>query len=72
VVEQFERLALDHKVVILPCGHYSTGETPYKYMDGWHIASFFRTAFVGYYLACDIRSGENPCNSPVCDRVREC
>src|SRR5229473_5205390 len=45
VVEQFERLALDHKVVILPCGHYSTGETPYKYMDGWHIASFFRTAF---------------------------
>jgi len=25
--------------------NYSTGETPYKYMDGWHIASFFRTAF---------------------------
>jgi len=47
VVEHFERLALDHKVVVLPCGHYSTGETPYKYMDGWHIASFFRTAFEG-------------------------
>ena len=47
VVEQFERHALDHKVVVLPCGHYTTGETPYKYMDGWHIASFFRTAFEG-------------------------
>jgi dienelactone hydrolase len=45
VVEQFEKHALDHKVVVLPCGHYTTGETPYKYMDGWHIASFFRTAF---------------------------
>jgi dienelactone hydrolase len=47
VVEQFEKHALDHKVVVLPCGHYTTGETPYKYMDGWQIASFFRTAFEG-------------------------
>jgi hypothetical protein len=47
VVEQFGKHALDHKVVVLPCGHYTTGEAPYKYMDGWHIASFFRTAFEG-------------------------
>lgn len=45
VVTQFERHKLDHKVVVLPCGHYTTGETPYKYMDGWQIASFLRTAF---------------------------
>jgi dienelactone hydrolase len=45
VVEHFERHNLDHKVVVLPCGHYTTGETPYKYLDGWQIASFFRTAF---------------------------
>ena len=45
VVNQFERHRLDHKVVVLPCGHYTTGETPYKYMDGWQIASFLRTAF---------------------------
>jgi len=45
VVEQFKRHGLDHKVVALPCGHYTTGETPFKYMDGWHIASFLRTAF---------------------------
>jgi hypothetical protein len=45
VVEQFESQRQDHKVAVLPCGHYTTGETPYKYMDGWHLASFFRTAF---------------------------
>jgi hypothetical protein len=45
VVSEFARHHLDHKVVVLPCGHYTTGETPYKYMDGWQLASFFRTAF---------------------------
>jgi dienelactone hydrolase len=44
-VEEFARHGLDHKVVVLPCGHYTTGETPYKYMDGWQLASFFRKAF---------------------------
>jgi dienelactone hydrolase len=45
VVGEFARHHLDHKVVVLPCGHYTTGETPFKYMDGWQLASFFRTAF---------------------------
>jgi dienelactone hydrolase len=45
VVREFANHRLDHKVVVLPCGHYTTGEAPYKYMDGWHLASFFRTAF---------------------------
>jgi len=45
IVAEFARHKLDHKVVILPCGHYTMGETPYKYMDGWHLASFLRTAF---------------------------
>ena len=45
VVQEFASHHLDHKVVVLPCGHYTTGETPYKYIDGWHLASFFRTAF---------------------------
>jgi dienelactone hydrolase len=45
VVAEFARHKLDHKVVVLPCGHYTTGEMPYKYMDGWQIASFLRTAF---------------------------
>ncbi|MGA2981179.1 MAG: abhydrolase domain-containing 18 [Terriglobales bacterium] len=45
VVEEFEKHNLDHKVVVLPCGHYTMGETPYKYMDGWQLVSFLRTAF---------------------------
>jgi hypothetical protein len=45
VVAEFARRGLDHKAVALPCGHYTTGETPYKYMDGWHLASFLRKAF---------------------------
>jgi dienelactone hydrolase len=44
-VKQFERHNLDHRVSILPCGHYTTGETPFKYIDGWRLASFLRTAF---------------------------
>jgi dienelactone hydrolase len=45
VVEEFEKHNLDHEVVVLPCGHYTLGETPYKYMDGWQLVSFLRTAF---------------------------
>ena len=45
VVAEFQRHELDHKVVALPCGHYSMGEAPYKYMDGWHLASFLGNAF---------------------------
>jgi hypothetical protein len=46
-IDQFQRHNLDARIVALPCGHYTTGETPYKYVDGWHLASFFRTAFEG-------------------------
>jgi hypothetical protein len=24
----------------LPCGHYTTGETPFKFIDGYHIVKF--------------------------------
>ena len=47
VVAEFERHKLDHKVAVLPCGHYSMGEAPYKYMDGWHLASFLGRAMKG-------------------------
>jgi dienelactone hydrolase len=45
IVAEFARHGLDHKVVVLPCGHYTTGEFPYNYMDGWQLVSFLRTAF---------------------------
>src|SRR5260370_30144515 len=34
VVDEFERRGLDHKVVVLPCGHYTMGEAHYSYMNG--------------------------------------
>jgi hypothetical protein len=45
VVRQFERHGMEHVVKVLPCGHYSTGETPYKYLDGWYMGSFVWSAF---------------------------
>jgi dienelactone hydrolase len=29
----------------LPCGHYTTGETPYKFIDAWYLSTFIRSAF---------------------------
>jgi dienelactone hydrolase len=29
----------------LPCGHYTTGETPFKYLDGWWLGSYVYQAF---------------------------
>ena len=37
------KLPLD--VVWLPCGHYTTGELPWKAIDAWKIATFFRKEF---------------------------
>jgi hypothetical protein len=45
VHKNFDRLKIDYVSKILPCGHYTTGETPYKYIDGWYLGSFIYTAF---------------------------
>jgi hypothetical protein len=45
VIAEFARHHLDFKSYALPCGHYTTGEFPYNYVDGWQIVSFLRTAF---------------------------
>ena len=42
VVKKARELGLDHKAVVLPCGHYTLGETPFKFMDGYHICSFLK------------------------------
>jgi hypothetical protein len=34
---------LDFEAVSLPCGHYTLGETPFKFLDGWHICAFLKT-----------------------------
>jgi hypothetical protein len=45
VVDAFRRSGLRHEVHVLPCGHYTTGETPYKFIDGWYMGSFVHRAF---------------------------
>lgn len=33
---------IDAKIVRMPCGHYTIGETPFKFIDGYHICSFLK------------------------------
>jgi dienelactone hydrolase len=40
LVGEFERQGIEHELTVLPCGHYSTGVTPFKWMDGWALARF--------------------------------
>jgi len=42
VIEETKRHGLPLSVAWLPCGHYTSGERPWVYLDGWKIASFFR------------------------------
>ncbi len=45
VLDNFRRAGLDFVSKVLPCGHYTTGETPYKFIDGWYLGSFVYSAF---------------------------
>jgi hypothetical protein len=40
LVKEFRRRALPHSVAVLPCGHYSTGAAPFKYVDGYLLTRF--------------------------------
>jgi len=37
-----ERHGVPARKVFLPCGHYTIGQTPFKYIDAFHIINFFR------------------------------
>jgi hypothetical protein len=40
LIEEFERQGIPHELAVLPCGHYSTGVTPFKFLDGFVLARF--------------------------------
>ena len=40
LVSEFQRRGVEHEVAVLPCGHYSTGVTPFKWMDGLILCRF--------------------------------
>jgi dienelactone hydrolase len=45
VVKSFREYGLNFESRVLPCGHYTTGETPYKFIDGWYMGWFVYRAF---------------------------
>jgi dienelactone hydrolase len=45
VLRNFAEYGIDYVSKVLPCGHYTTGETPYKFIDGWWMGSFVYSAF---------------------------
>lgn len=42
VVEHVRKRNMDHKLVVMPCGHYTLGEAPFKFLAGYHICSFLK------------------------------
>jgi len=40
LVDEFRRRDISHDLHVLPCGHYSTGVTPFKWIDGLTLCRF--------------------------------
>lgn len=40
-VNEFARRGIAHDLAILPCGHYTTGKAPFKFIDAYHLVRFF-------------------------------
>ena len=65
VVESFREHGIVFEKKVLPCGHYTTGETPFQYIDGWFLGSFVYRAFKALReeparLAALAQDGETP------------
>jgi len=45
VLKSFDERGVNYVAKTLPCGHYTTGEWPYKYLDGWYLGSFVWSSF---------------------------
>jgi hypothetical protein len=44
LVRQFRDRGVPHQLAVLNCGHYSTGKTPFKFVDGWVLTRFLKRA----------------------------
>ena len=42
MISRIQAIGIDNRVVVLPCGHYTMGEAPFKFIDGYHICSFLK------------------------------
>ena len=43
LIDEFRRRQLPMQVRVLPCGHYSTGAAPFKFLDAWYLGRFLAT-----------------------------
>ncbi len=46
LIDEIRRRDIPLDVAMLPCGHYSTGIAPFKYLDGWYLGKFLATKLV--------------------------
>jgi dienelactone hydrolase len=46
LVRAFREKRIPHELAVLRCGHYSTGKTPFKYVDGWVLTRFLKRALL--------------------------
>ncbi len=60
VLSNFAAHGIDFVSKVLPCGHYTTGETPYKFIDGWYLGSFIYLAFRDLARQSSCASGAVP------------
>jgi hypothetical protein len=37
---EFTRRGVAHEIGVLPCGHYTTGKPPFKFLDGYYLTRF--------------------------------
>ena len=42
LIDEFRRRRIPHEVAVLPCGHYSTGAAPFKYVDAYVLTRFLQ------------------------------
>jgi hypothetical protein len=47
LVNAFRGAGVEYRLLVLPCGHYSTGVTPFKWIDGLTLCRFLNRALQG-------------------------
>ncbi|HQR31593.1 MAG TPA: abhydrolase domain-containing 18 [Blastocatellia bacterium] len=50
-LDDCRRHGMQTEIKYLPCGHYTIGRTPFKYIDAFHIVNFFRRIWSATPLA---------------------
>jgi hypothetical protein len=44
LVREFRVRGIPHRVSVLPCGHYTSGKAPFKFLDAWVLTRFLKQA----------------------------